>query len=222
VTRRFGALRRDRRCRSRCSRAGSAPPARGPAPPPHRPRRESLRSSLPRWPRTRVARPIVTCRFCAEGRPLRGRPERPDLPGEKSLKSLRCVAAPGGQLQVRAAACHIIPGMNDLERERRAAASRATSASDRYSRLLYSTDASMYQMEPMGAESSRGTPTTCRRRRGREPARSAALPRGGGTSLTGQTVNHAVVLDSLAPHGGARGQPGGVVGAGAARPRRTS
>jgi FAD/FMN-containing dehydrogenase/Fe-S oxidoreductase len=66
---------------------------------------------------------------------------------------------------------------------------------DSYSRLLYSTDASMYQMEPIGVviprhagdvqavievASRRGVPL---------------LPRGGGTSLTGQTVNRALVLD---------------------------
>ena len=66
---------------------------------------------------------------------------------------------------------------------------------DPYSRLLYSTDASIYQMEPVGVVIPRS------------PADVQAvvdfgaregiplLPRAGGTSLAGQTVNHAIVLD---------------------------
>ncbi len=66
---------------------------------------------------------------------------------------------------------------------------------DRPSRLLYATDASLYEMEPVAVVFPR------------TPADAAAavdvarthgvpvLPRGGGTSLAGQGVNHAVVLD---------------------------
>ena len=65
----------------------------------------------------------------------------------------------------------------------------------RHDRMLYATDASIYQVEPLGvvipptigaAEAvaryclSNGLPL---------------LPRGGGTSLAGQTVNRAIVLD---------------------------
>ena len=66
---------------------------------------------------------------------------------------------------------------------------------DPYSRALYSTDASLYQMEPVGvviprdAEDVTVTIATCAQ------AGVAVLPRGGGTSLAGQTVNRAVVLD---------------------------
>ncbi len=58
---------------------------------------------------------------------------------------------------------------------------------DQYSRLLYSTDASMYQMEPIGVVQA------VLELANRENV--AVLPRGGGTSLTGQTVNRAVVMD---------------------------
>ncbi|MGH7305484.1 MAG: FAD-binding and (Fe-S)-binding domain-containing protein [Candidatus Rokuibacteriota bacterium] len=84
--------------------------------------------------------------------------------------------------------------MNDLERE----LSRAIRGDVRFdagSRLLYSTDASMYQMEPVGvviprdADDVRAAIETAARHK------VAILPRGGGTSLTGQTVNHALVLD---------------------------
>ena len=66
---------------------------------------------------------------------------------------------------------------------------------DRYSRLLYATDASMYQMEPVGVVVPRSADDV------EAVIRTAArfgipvLPRGGGTGLSGQTVNHAVVLD---------------------------
>ena len=66
---------------------------------------------------------------------------------------------------------------------------------DAYSRAMYSTDASIYQMEPVGvviprnADDVAAVVATCRE------AGVALLPRGAGTSLAGQTVNHAVVLD---------------------------
>ena len=66
---------------------------------------------------------------------------------------------------------------------------------DAYSRVMYSTDASIYQMEPLGvviprdAEDVAAVVATCAQ------AGVAVLPRGGGTSLAGQTVNRAVVMD---------------------------
>src|SRR5262245_49230699 len=66
---------------------------------------------------------------------------------------------------------------------------------DSYSRSLYSTDASMYQIEPIGVVVPRHmgdvVATVDIARRHQVPV----LPRGGGTSLAGQTVGHAVVLD---------------------------
>ena len=84
--------------------------------------------------------------------------------------------------------------MNDLERELRKAIGGDVRF-DAGSRLLYSTDASMYQVEPVGVVIPRGADDV---RAAIEIAARhtvAVLPRGGGTSLTGQTVNHALVLD---------------------------
>jgi FAD/FMN-containing dehydrogenase/Fe-S oxidoreductase len=84
--------------------------------------------------------------------------------------------------------------VNDLERELR----RVVAGDVRFdamSRLLYSTDASMYQVEPVGAVIPRDRDDV---QAAIDVARKngvALLPRGGGTSLTGQTVNHALVLD---------------------------
>src|ERR671925_262568 len=89
---------------------------------------------------------------------------------------------------------------------------------DPCSRALYSTDASMYQIEPIGViiPKHRGDviATLDIARRNQVPV----LPRGGGTSLAGQTVGQAVVMDFSkfmhqilevnATEGWARVQPG--------------
>jgi FAD/FMN-containing dehydrogenase/Fe-S oxidoreductase len=88
--------------------------------------------------------------------------------------------------------------VNDLEQELRRSV-EGDVRFDTYSRLLYSTDASMYQMEPIGiviprhADDVRAAIEIANRHG------APLLPRGGGTSLTGQTVNRAVVLD-FTPH----------------------
>ena len=67
----------------------------------------------------------------------------------------------------------------------------------RHDRLLYATDASVYQVTPIGvvipahAEDIRRTVDICRSHG------VPVLPRGAGTSLSGQTVNRAVVILSL-------------------------
>ena len=70
---------------------------------------------------------------------------------------------------------------------------------DRYSRLLYATDASMYQMEPIGVVIPRHAGDVQATIEVANRQNVPILPRGGGTSLTGQTVNRAVVLD-FSPH----------------------
>jgi FAD/FMN-containing dehydrogenase/Fe-S oxidoreductase len=84
--------------------------------------------------------------------------------------------------------------VNDLERALRRVV-RGDVRFDAASRQLYSTDASMYQVEPLGVVIPRDADDV---RAAVEVARQqqvALLPRGGGTSLTGQTVNRALVLD---------------------------
>ena len=84
--------------------------------------------------------------------------------------------------------------MNDLERELRRVV-RGDVRFDAMSRLLYSTDASMYQVEPVGVVVPRDADDV---QAAIDVARTngvAVLPRGGGTSLTGQTVNYALVMD---------------------------
>ncbi len=83
---------------------------------------------------------------------------------------------------------------SDLERELRRVVEGEVRFDD-YSRLLYSTDASMYQVEPIGVvlPRSKGDVQAVLELANRYNV--PVLPRGGGTSLIGQTVNHAVVLD---------------------------
>src|SRR5215467_8240391 len=84
--------------------------------------------------------------------------------------------------------------MNDLEQELRRVV-EGDVRFDAYSRLLYSTDASMYQVEPIGVVIPRHADDAQAVLEVADRRNVPVLPRGGGTSLTGQTVNHAIVLD---------------------------
>jgi FAD/FMN-containing dehydrogenase/Fe-S oxidoreductase len=66
---------------------------------------------------------------------------------------------------------------------------------DPFSRVLYSTDASIYQMEPVGVVVPRSEEDVLAVLEVARDNRVPVLPRGGGTSLAGQTVNHAIVMD---------------------------
>jgi FAD/FMN-containing dehydrogenase/Fe-S oxidoreductase len=83
---------------------------------------------------------------------------------------------------------------SDLERELRRVVEGEVRF-DQYSRLLYSTDASMYQVEPIGVVLPRSRADVQAVLELANRYNVPVLPRGGGTSLIGQTVNHAVVLD---------------------------
>ena len=62
-------------------------------------------------------------------------------------------------------------------------------------RLLYATDASIYEMEPVAVVFPRATIDVQHVLRVAARHQLPVLPRGGGTSLAGQGVNHAIVLD---------------------------
>ena len=66
---------------------------------------------------------------------------------------------------------------------------------DRPSRLLYATDASLYEMEPVAVVFPRSADDAAAAVAVARAHGAPVLPRGGGTSLAGQGVNHAVVLD---------------------------
>ena len=66
---------------------------------------------------------------------------------------------------------------------------------DPFSRVLYSTDASIYQMEPVGVVIPRDMDDVQAVMEVARENNVPVLPRAGGTSLAGQTVNHAVVVD---------------------------
>ena len=66
---------------------------------------------------------------------------------------------------------------------------------DPFSRVLYSTDASIYQMEPIGVVIPRNVEDVLAIVEVAKTNKVPILPRAGGTSLAGQTVNHAIVTD---------------------------
>ena len=65
----------------------------------------------------------------------------------------------------------------------------------RHDRMLYSTDASLYQVEPLGVVVPASIDDAVRIVRFCAQRNIALLPRGGGTSLAGQCTNHALVMD---------------------------
>ncbi|MFB6160215.1 MAG: FAD-binding and (Fe-S)-binding domain-containing protein [Haloferacaceae archaeon] len=66
---------------------------------------------------------------------------------------------------------------------------------DTYTRQLYATDASAYEVTPIGVVFPTGTEDVAAVVSHCADREIPVLPRGGGTSLAGQTVNEAVVLD---------------------------
>ena len=66
---------------------------------------------------------------------------------------------------------------------------------DRVTRLGYSTDASIYQMMPVGVALPRTADDVVAATEIAGHHGVPLLPRGGGTSLAGQAVNHALILD---------------------------
>jgi FAD/FMN-containing dehydrogenase/Fe-S oxidoreductase len=66
---------------------------------------------------------------------------------------------------------------------------------DEYSRSMYATDASVYRVPPVGVVFPTSTADVSAVVETCATAGVAVLPRGGGTSLAGQSVNEAVVID---------------------------
>src|SRR5919202_2902772 len=80
--------------------------------------------------------------------------------------------------------------------ERRLARIGADVLFDRFSRGRYATDASFYQMTPMGVWVPRTWAGALAALAAARDEGAAVLPRGGGTSQCGQTVNDALVIDT--------------------------
>src|SRR4051794_10645061 len=66
---------------------------------------------------------------------------------------------------------------------------------DAYARALYSTDASIFQIEPIGVVIPRDSDDVAATLEITARHHAPVLPRGGGTSLAGQAVGRAVVID---------------------------
>ncbi len=67
-----------------------------------------------------------------------------------------------------------------------------------HDRMLYATDASIYQVEPLGVVIPANTGDVVKAVRLASDHGLPMLPRGGGTSLAGQCVNRALVIDTSA------------------------
>lgn len=64
-----------------------------------------------------------------------------------------------------------------------------------HDRMLYATDASLYQVEPIGVVIPIDVDDIMHAIQYAREQGLAVLPRGAGTSLAGQTVNHAIIID---------------------------
>ena len=64
-----------------------------------------------------------------------------------------------------------------------------------HDRMLYATDASVYQVTPLGVVTPADVDDVTALLRFAEREKVPLLPRGGGTSLAGQCTNRAVVAD---------------------------
>lgn len=87
------------------------------------------------------------------------------------------------------------PGDPELERRLRSAL-RGDVRFDAFTRGLYSTDASHYQIEPLGVVFPRSVADVEAVMEIARETGAPVLPRGGGTSQCGQTIGRAVVLDT--------------------------
>jgi len=83
---------------------------------------------------------------------------------------------------------------SDLEAELKAAVGGEVRF-DAVTRNMYSTDASIYRIEPIGVVIPRNADDVSAVLEIAHKNGVNVLPRGGGTGLSGQTVNEAVVLD---------------------------
>ena len=66
---------------------------------------------------------------------------------------------------------------------------------DKISRLIYSTDASIYQIEPIGVVIPKTNEDVIAVIETAHKHNTPVLPRGGGTSLAGQAVGKAIIID---------------------------
>ena len=71
--------------------------------------------------------------------------------------------------------------------------------SDKMTRILYSTDASSYQIEPLGVILPKNTEDVVSTVQVVSAQGVSIIPRGGGTSLSGQGIGEGIILD-LTPH----------------------
>jgi len=116
------------------------------------------------------------------------------------MATLPVLNSPSKEAQPTSAS--IAPQLSDEERQRLAAQLTALDVGQvrfsHHDQMLYSTDASIYQIEPIGVVVPRDVEALAKVVRWAGEKRVALLPRGGGTSLPGQCTNRAVVVDHSA------------------------
>ncbi|MGI9014480.1 MAG: FAD-binding and (Fe-S)-binding domain-containing protein [Phycisphaerales bacterium] len=98
-------------------------------------------------------------------------------------------------LSMTPASADVEPELRDLGAELRARAPHVELRIGRHDRMLYATDASMYQVEPLGVVLPRHVEDVAAVMQVAAARGLPIVPRGGGTSLAGQAVNRGLVID---------------------------
>src|SRR5215207_11155485 len=119
------------------------------------------------------------------------RPRGPIAPAPQARIYRRQAPARDRRRGRRGVAERVLPG---LERRLKAEVTGDV-LFDRFSRGRYATDASHYQMMPLGVVVPRSIEEAERALALARAEGVSVLPRGGGTSQSGQTVNHSLVID---------------------------
>src|SRR5712692_7167418 len=145
------------------------------------------------WNRSTSTFRPMSSRESSQPLPSRTRTRKPGAAGAASLAATETLSSTASA-RAGTRTEGIIARVNDLEHELRKVIVGDVRF-DPASRLLYATDASMYQVEPLGVVIPRDADDVQAAVEVARAQRVALLPRGGGTSLTGQTVNRALVLD---------------------------
>jgi len=85
--------------------------------------------------------------------------------------------------------------IDEMLRDLQAAIGREQAAADRMTRLLYSTDASNYQIMPLAVTFPRDADDVAAVHEVARKYGAPVLPRGGGSALAGQAVGEAIIMD---------------------------
>src|SRR5438034_7321157 len=91
--------------------------------------------------------------------------------------------------------CYFLPGEMTSTQERKIRQTGCDARFDNLTRQLYATDASIYQIEPIGVAFPKSTQQASAVIRAAADAGVSVTPRGAGTSLVGNAIGEGLIVD---------------------------